>query len=148
MSGFEEPGPDIGWAAFHAALNSASVCTGLPSAASALFRRCISARAANSSWVSFATAGLTKALPKATWTTPPFAATFFASPSLMLRSKPGVKCRNAECEAITGTRLSRIASSVAASERWETSTMMPRRFISATTSLPNGLRPFQCFSTG
>src|SRR3546814_11976870 len=59
----------------------------------------------------------------------------------MLRSKSGVKWRNAEWLAITGTVLSSIAAAADSSDRCETSTMMPSRFISATTCLPNGLRP-------
>ena len=87
-----------------------------------------------------------KAVPNGTCTTPPRAATALAISSLMLRSKPGVKWRKAEWLAITGTLLRRIASSAEASPRCETSTMMPSRFISATTSRPNGLSPFHFFS--
>lgn len=87
------------------------------------------------------------AVPNGTCTTPPFAATARAISSLMLRSKSGVKWRNAEWLAITGTRLSAIASFADASPRWDTSTMIPTRFISRTTSRPNGLRPFHCFSS-
>ena len=65
----------------------------------------------------------------------------------MLRSKSGVKWRNAEWLAITGTVLSAIASRAEASPRCDTSTMIPSRFISRTTSRPNGLRPFHFFSS-
>ena len=96
--------------------------------------------------VSAALAGSMKAVPKGTCTTPPLAATARASSSLMLRSKPGVKWRKAEWLAITGTVLSSMASIAEASPRWDTSTMMPSRFISLTTWRPNGLSPFHCLS--
>ena len=44
--------------------------------------------------------------------------------------------------AITGAVLASITSRVVSSERCETSTIIPSRFISATTSRPNGLSPF------
>ena len=52
-------------------------------------------------------------------------------------------CRAAtlEWEAITGAAESRVAASIASFEMCETSTMMPRRFISAITSAPNSLTP-------
>ena len=46
-----------------------------------------------------------------------------------------------ECEAMTGAAERRTASSMAAFETCETSTRMPRRFISAITSSPKALTP-------
>ena len=60
----------------------------------------------------------------------------------MLRSKSGVKWRAEECEAITGTFEISSTCQNASSLTWEISTITPVRFISATTSLPKGLRPF------
>jgi len=60
----------------------------------------------------------------------------------MLRSHSGVNRRQEECEAITGTLDSASAWVAAASERWEMSTRMPTRFISVTSSWPNGDKPF------
>jgi NAD(P)-dependent dehydrogenase (short-subunit alcohol dehydrogenase family) len=70
-----------------------------------------------------------------------------AGPADALRSKSGVKWRNAEWLAITGTLLASIAARADSSEMCETSTMMPSRFISATTCLPNGLSPCHLRST-
>ena len=116
--------------------------SGCPAAASPALRASNAARARNLACRSLAACALTKAVPKGICTTPPFAAKASAISSLMLRSKPGVKWRNAEWLAITGTRLSSMACMAAASETWETSTMMPSRFICAISSRPNGLSPF------
>ena len=49
--------------------------------------------------------------------------------------------RAAACEKITGASLTRSASSMVPVEVCARSTSMPRRFISRTTSSPNGVRP-------
>ncbi len=59
----------------------------------------------------------------------------------MLRSKPGVKWRAQEWEAITGAVEISMTWWKVSSVTWEMSTMMPSRFISATTSRPNWLSP-------
>ena len=55
--------------------------------------------------------------------------------------------RHEECDAITGERVTRITSRKVSSETWETSTIMPSRFISSTISSPNGVRP-PCTGSG
>ena len=89
-----------------------------------------------------------KAEPKLIITTPPFSATLRIISSSMLRSQPGVKLRHEECEAMTGAVVSSMTCQKASSEMCETSTITPWRFISATTSRPNGLSPFQVRSSG
>jgi hypothetical protein len=61
------------------------------------------------------------------------------SSSLTLHSQPGVKWRHDEWDAMTGASDCSIASMAIGSVTWDTSIMMPRRFISATTSSPKGL---------
>jgi hypothetical protein len=46
-----------------------------------------------------------------------------------------------EWEAITGARVTRSAWKKVSSETWDTSTIMPRRFISTTTDSPKPVRP-------
>ena len=53
--------------------------------------------------------------------------------------------RAEECENNTGARDTRMASTIVASETWARSTSIPTRFISRTTSSPNGVRPL-CFA--
>ena len=48
--------------------------------------------------------------------------------------------------AVFGALLVSMASQNVLSLTWEMSTSMPRRFISATTCLPNGVRPL-CFGS-
>ena len=52
-----------------------------------------------------------------------------------------VSARADECEKITGAVVTRSASSIVAGDMWLRSTSMPSRFISRTTSSPNGDRP-------
>jgi len=51
------------------------------------------------------------------------------------------KARQEECEAITGAIDASIASRQVWSEAWETSTIVPSRFISRTTSRPKSVSP-------
>ena len=60
--------------------------------------------------------------------------------SFMLRGTRAM-ARAEECEAMTGAVLIASTSSNVASETCEMSTIMPRRFISRTTSRPKSLRP-------
>ena len=50
--------------------------------------------------------------------------------------------RAEECENITGTSLTRSASRMVSADTCERSTSMPIRFISRTTSTPNGESPW------
>ncbi len=52
-----------------------------------------------------------------------------------------VRARAEECEAMMGVRVVAMTSQKVLSDAWEMSTIMPRRFISATTCLPNRVRP-------
>jgi hypothetical protein len=85
-----------------------------------------------------------KAEPKLIIMMPPLSASALIISSLMLRSQPGVKWRAEECDAMTGAALTPSTCQNAPSDRWLTSIMMPRRFISRTTAVPNSLRPFHC----
>ena len=49
--------------------------------------------------------------------------------------------RAEEWEKMTGASDTRMASSMVSSDTWLRSTIMPRRFISRTTSSPKGLSP-------
>src|ERR1019366_6860941 len=72
--------------------------------------------------------------------TPPFLASAWIISSVMLRGT-GEIARQEEGDAKMGARLASSASQNVLSETCETSTIIPSRFISWTTSLPNGERP-------
>ena len=78
--------------------------------------------------------------PKLTITMPPFRATASSISSLMFRGL-STKARADEWEAMKGARVAFKASQNVSSEAWETSTIIPRRFISRTTSRPNSVSP-------
>ena len=75
-----------------------------------------------------------------TQTTPLLSATALAMSSVMLRGW-STRARIDECDAMTGFSVIAMTSQNTLSEAWETSTIMPRRFISATTSRPKSLSP-------
>ena len=72
--------------------------------------------------------------------TPPFSFSARSCSSSMLRGW-SASARVLEWLAITGALETRTACIIAALEMCETSTMMPSRFISATTCSPNSLSP-------
>src|SRR5437667_5592770 len=73
-------------------------------------------------------------------TTPPFLVMALSISSVMLRGAL-VSARDDECEAMMGALLVAIASQNVWSETCDMSTIMPSRFISSTTFLPNAVRP-------
>src|SRR5674476_609766 len=73
--------------------------------------------------------------------TPPFLANAFKSSSVKLRGLSHT-ARAHEWLAIIGTLLKRRTSMNDSSEMCETSIIIPVLFISATTSLPNGDKPW------
>ena len=73
-------------------------------------------------------------------TTPPFAATALICSSVMLRGM-FESARQEECDAKTGAFETARTSAIVSSETCETSTSMPSRFISRTTSRPKSVRP-------
>ena len=75
-----------------------------------------------------------------TITTPPFFGSIWRMLSGTFRST-SFTARAEECEKITGASERRIACAITESETWERSTSTPSRFISRTTSRPNGVRP-------
>src|SRR5207302_4847486 len=77
---------------------------------------------------------------KLIWITPRFLPSAAIIWSVMLRGA-GEIARQEECDAKIGARLTSSASSKVLSETCEMSTIMPSRFISPTTSLPNAERP-------
>ena len=77
---------------------------------------------------------------KFTITTPPFLPMRASTSSGTLRTW-SLTARALECEKITGASLTSRASCIAFGETCAMSTSMPSRFISRTTSLPNGVRP-------
>src|ERR1700758_3124839 len=84
--------------------------------------------------------GFRKSQEKLICTTPCFLASAAIISSVMLRGA-GEIARQDECDAKMGARLTSRAAQNVLSETCEMSTIMPRRFISATISLPNGERP-------
>jgi hypothetical protein len=78
-----------------------------------------------------------------TWTTPPFFAIRFNKSSGMLRGT-SLNARAEEWEAMIGAFETSSASLIVSSETCDTSTSIPRRFISRTTSRPKSFRP-PCF---
>ncbi len=77
---------------------------------------------------------------KVTMTTPPSSDIARSTLSGTLRGW-SVTARADEWEKITGASDTRMASTMVSSETWLRSTIMPMRFISRTTSSPNGDRP-------
>ena len=61
--------------------------------------------------------------------------------SVILRGALQMSARADECEAITGAFVVLMAAQKVSSATCEISTIIPRRFISSTTSLPNGVSP-------
>ena len=74
------------------------------------------------------------------WMTPPFFASALIWSSSRFRSAFATVMQP-ECEAIIGAFDAAMTSQNDFAAMCDTSTMMPRRFISATTFLPNGERP-------
>src|SRR5262252_100493 len=75
--------------------------------------------------------------------TPPFLAKARIMSSVMLRPAFEI-ARHEEWDAKTGAVLTSRASQNVLSATCEISTIMPRRFISRTTSLPKSVRPLWC----
>ena len=73
-------------------------------------------------------------------TTPPLAPIRRMWSSVRLRGRLA-SARHEECDAKIGAREVSSASSIVSSETCETSTIIPRRFISRTTARPKSLRP-------
>lgn len=82
----------------------------------------------------------TNSQPKLIWMTPPLFATARIMSSVMLRGM-FERARQEEWELKTGDFEVSITSQNVLSETWAMSIIIPRRFISAMTSRPNGLRP-------
>src|ERR1700722_10399456 len=80
---------------------------------------------------------------KLIWITPPFLASAAIISSVMLRGTLQ-SARQEECEAMIGALLTASASQNVLSAVCEISTIIPSRFISRTTCLPNGVRPLWC----
>ena len=78
---------------------------------------------------------------KLIWTTPPFLPRAVIISSVMLRGTLAI-ARQEECDAKIGALLVSRASQNVLSETWEISTIIPRRFISWTTCLPNSDSPW------
>ena len=75
-----------------------------------------------------------------TITTPPFAAIARICSSVRLRGM-FESARHEECDAKTGAFETSSTSAIVSSETCETSTSIPSRFISSTTSRPKSVRP-------
>ena len=73
-------------------------------------------------------------------TTPPFAVTRSSTLSGTLRGW-SLSARADEWLKMTGASAASSASSIVSGETWDRSTSIPSRFISLTTSRPNGDRP-------
>ena len=82
----------------------------------------------------------TNEVTNVTITTPPLRGSSARMESGTLRGWSTI-ARAEECEKITGASLTRRASLIVPGETCDRSTSMPSRFISRTTSRPNGVRP-------
>ena len=87
------------------------------------------------------TGSLMKPGTKVTMTMPPLAAIWRSTASGTLRGWAVTACAE-EWEKITGASDTRMASTMVSSDTWLRSTIMPRRFISLTTSSPKAFSPF------
>ena len=124
----------VGWAADQA-VSPASTAVGSPgfrvlSRASSPARSAFQAR----------TRSETKPGARLIITIPPSSGIIRSTRSGTLRGW-AVIARAEEWEKMTGASDTRMASSMVSSDTWLRSTIMPRRFISRTTSSPKGLRP-------
>ena len=75
-----------------------------------------------------------------TITTPPFSFTSLSTSSGTFRGWSAT-ARADECEKMIGAFVTRSAAFIVCGETCDRSTSMPHRFISSTTSSPNGDRP-------
>src|SRR5690606_22619885 len=125
-----------GWSSSHARANRAKAVRSRGSIPSSRAACAASARHR-------AHAGDTKAGTNVTMHTPPLPGSAASTSSGTLRGTSQT-ARAEECEKITGASLTRSAARIVSAETWERSTSMPSRFISLTTSSPNGDSPPTC----